>query len=214
MESLSEFQARIGQIARHYFGANSKTILIVRGDGDPWIQDIARTQFQSAVYFLDPWHVQKKLRETVGPSDFEKFRHFTSKSDPDGLCAELTRIYIKPDLEALGARGAIVYHPKKIEQIQGFIQYVINNREGLLPRPELKPLRERFPGMLCRGSGAMERSIDQCVGERCKRKRMAWSRSGLDNLILLRKNRINRQYGPLLRTQPVKVSIYPLASPT
>lgn len=213
-ESLLSFQSRIGQTARVYFGATNKTVLLVRGDGDSWIQDIARNEFHGAIYFLDPWHVQKKLREAVGPEEFEKFRHFVHQSNPDGLIAALREAYLEPDLEACGARGAVVPHPKKLEQIEQFIQYIDNNREGLLPRPELKPLRERFPGMLCRGSGAMERAIDQVVGERCKRKRMAWSRTGLDNLLLLRKNQINRQYGPKLRTQPVQASISLTGTPT
>ena len=213
-ESLLQFQTRIGQTARAYFGATNKTVLLVRGDGDPWIQDIAHDQFHGAIYFLDPWHVQKKLREAVGPDEFERFRHFVHRCDPDGLSLALRKIFIEPDLESLRERGAVVLHPKKLDQIQLFLQYVENNREGLLRRPELKPLRAVFPGMLCRGSGAMERTIDQLVGERCKRKRMAWSRSGLDNLLLLRKNQINRQYGSTLRTYPVQVSISPLGSPT
>lgn len=213
-ESLLGFQSKIGRIARTYFGATNKTVLLVRGDGDPWIHDIARNEFQGAIYFLDPWHVQKKLRETIGPDEFEKFRHFVYRSNPDGLISALRETFLEPDLKAMGARGAVVLHPKKLEQINQFIQYVDNNREGLLPRPELRPLRERFPGMLCRGSGAIERSIDQLVGERCKRKRMAWSRTGLDNLLLLRKNQINRQYGPKLRIQPVQASISLVGSPT
>ena len=63
--------------------------------------------------------------------------------------------------------------------------------------PEFK---KHYQGMFKRGSGVIERNVDLLVGERCKIKRMRWSRRGLGNMIFLREKRINKEISsPILK---------------
>lgn len=188
-ESIDSFTARVAWIAREVYGVNEDTCVILRGDGDPWILRLKYDYFDKAHYFLDWWHVKKKLRMTFGKEPAEIMMEHIYDRDPEGLLKFIDENYL-----------SIGCHPKFYDAVESFYNYIENNREGLLPSGIPYEFKKNYPGMFRRGSGVIERNIDLVIGERCKLKRMSWSARGLDNMIFLRENKINSQINsPLLK---------------
>jgi hypothetical protein len=189
-ESTDAFLGRIAWIARVVYGADEQSAIVVRGDGDPWIKRIQTDHFSKAKYFLDHWHVAKKMRETFGPDATKELMPWIYARKPEQLISEIDRVYLHPSVSLF---------PKQRQAILEFKQYITNNLDGLMPSNIPLEIKKRFPGMFLRCSGVIERNIDLVIGERCKLKRMSWSRSGLDNIVVLREHRINRaNRSPLL----------------
>lgn len=187
-EGIDSFSARVAWIAREIYGANENTCVVLRGDGDPWILRLKYDYFTNAHYFLDWWHVKKKLCQTLGYPIGEKLMKFIYARNPDGLLQKLDADYLSGS------------DPKLFDAVQALYTYIENNREGLLLSGIHSSFKRQHPGMFKRGSGAMERNIDLVIGERCKLKRMRWSEKGLDNMIFLREHKINRENrSPVLR---------------
>lgn len=190
-ETLRGFFGRLAWISRSLYGADEQTILIVRGDGDPWIRRFKDDHFPKAIHFLDHWHVKKKMRIAFGDIATEFMMPYVYARDPRGLLDHIKTTYLD------SPRGLF---PKQIEAIQEYYQYLQNNVDGLLPSGIPKEIKQQYPGMFVRGSGVIERNIDLVIGERFKLKRMRWSRRGLDNLLVLREHEINKANdSPLLK---------------
>lgn len=190
-ETLQGFFGRLAWIARTLYGADEQTILIVRGDGDPWIRRFKDDHFPKAIHFLDHWHVKKKMRIAFGEFALEFMMPFVYARDPQGLLEHIKTTYLdRPD-------GLFL---KQLQEMRDFYQYIQNNADGLLPSGVPREIKEVHPGMFVRGSGVIERNIDLVIGERFKLKRMRWSRRGLDNLLVLREHQINKANdSPLLK---------------
>jgi hypothetical protein len=181
-ESVASFTARVAHIATEVYGVNDKTCIILRGDGDSWILRIKYDYFESAYYFLDWWHVKKKMKIVFGEVATEDLIEYVYKRDPEGLLRHINNNYLNVGLE-----------PKRFDIIEKFYNYIENNIEGLKLSNIDPDFKNLHPGMFKRGSGAIERNIDLVIGERCKIKRMRWSGSGLENMVFLRENKINQE---------------------
>lgn len=180
-ESVDSFIGRVAYVATEIYGANENTVVIVAGDGVSWIPRLKYDYFPQARYFLDWWHVKKKMQLAFGKPMTEKMMEFVYARNPEGLLKFIDSEYFS---------GCT---PELFEAAEEFYTYINNNREGLEFSCINSEFKKLYPGMFKRGSGVIERNVDLVIGERCKLKRMRWSKRGLDNMIFLRENKINKR---------------------
>ena len=65
-ESVESFIGRVAQVAIEVYGVNKDTKVIICGDGVGWISRLKYDYFDNATYFLDWWHVKKKMQLAFG----------------------------------------------------------------------------------------------------------------------------------------------------
>ena len=185
-ETLDQFLDRVTEKAIAHYGAHRDTLVVIHGDGGVWIRNFKINYFHKTLYRLDPWHVKKKMREALGTIEVPK------------AWEEL--IYGKPD-ELVSTLGLfMVQHTKprsqEREKMQELIEYLKNNREGLLPSNIPPEMKEKHPRVFLRGSGQMESNICSAVCSRFKLRKMSWSGRGLDHLAALRERHLNGYQQP------------------
>ena len=187
-ESVDSFVGRVAEVAISVYGANENTRVIICGDGVGWIPRLKHDYFTNATYFLDWWHVKKKMQIAFGKPAAEDMMEYIYARNPDGLLNHIGWEYLSGSSE------------KVFEAAEAFYNYIEYNKEGLQFSGIDPNFKKQHPGMFKRGSGVIERNVDLVIGERCKLKRMRWSPKGLDNMRFLRENRINRQIdSPILK---------------
>lgn len=190
-EDLQLFLNRVTQTAITHYGLHDKTRVVVHGDGDPQIRNYALFYFPKALYRLDPWHVQKKIKETFGFKLLPDSWYEDIYGKPDSLIAKI-KLYSKQ----------FAHDDPSKEKIDALIQYLQNNREGLLPSGVSHITKQKHPRLFLRGSGTIERNIAWTVNERFKLPRMSWSQNGLENLLFLREDYLNTEVQPKYQPQP------------
>lgn len=183
-ESVEKFLSRVAQTAVSRYQCHEKTRVVIRGDGDPWILRLKYDHFSSATFYLDPYHVFKKLELALGSREAaESLKHYVYEQNPRGLLGEIENLIRQLSEE------------KDREKLRTFYNYIEKNMEGLLPdKEEVIPFKKRWPSLFRRGSGAIERNIALCINDRCKLPRMSWSEKGLDNILFLREKHLNKHF--------------------
>lgn len=180
-EEVRDFFNRGTTCAMSVYGAHRDTRVIIHGDGDPWIKGFKENYWEGALLRLDPWHVGKKIRLATGLKEVPK--------------EWWSSIYGKPDLLATHLRMWMVQKTspksKEREKMKELVQYIKNNREGLLPSQVPLEEKKKYFGMYKRGSGTIESNIGHGLADRFKQRRMSWSKRGLDNLAFLREKFLN-----------------------
>lgn len=180
-ESVESFFNRTSQKAMSHYGAHFGTQVIIHGDGDPWIKRLKSGYWDQALIRLDPWHVFKRIREATGLKQIRRTWVKAVYKNPDRLIWMLQVWKVRKTSSRSEAR-------QKMEEL---IQYLKNNREGLLPSGIPKEIKEKYTRMFLRGSGTIESNICLGIADRFKQRRMSWSAKGKDNLLYLREKFLN-----------------------
>lgn len=183
-ESVEKFLSRVAQTAVSRYQCHEKTRVVIRGDGDPWILRLKYDHFSSATFYLDPYHVFRKLELALDSREAaESLKHYVYEQNPRGLLREIENLIRQ------------LAEEKDKEKLRVFYNYIEKNMEGLLPdKEEVTPFKKKWPSLFRRGSGAIERNIALCINDRCKLPRMSWSEKGLDNLLFLREHYLNKHF--------------------
>jgi hypothetical protein len=198
-EKLEAFLNRVTHTAVRHYGLHENTIVVVHGDGDPWIKNYALHYFPSALYRLDPWHVKKKIREATGLRELPE--------------TWIKAIYGKPDELIFEMKSFQLNFPEDTDdyvKLKELISYLLNNKKGMLPSQVSQSTKERHPRLFLRGSGTIERNIGWTVCDRFKLARMSWSQKGLENLLYLRENHLNNYQKP--KFEPIPAYTKPLSA--
>lgn len=174
---------RVTDKAVNDYGLHSASRVIVHGDGDPWIKQFQDRYCPQALNRLDPWHVFKKIWEETGAEKIPEDWYEDFYTNPSSLIQKI---------EGLGKEMAEGKDKERIEQLVGYLK---NNKEGMAPSGVSKEIKERFPRMYKRGSGTIESNIFQAICQRFKAPRMMWSEEGLNNLVRLREEYLNKSFG-------------------
>lgn len=169
------------------YGLHSKSRSLCHGDGDPWIKRLKDYFISQTLDRLDPRHVFENIRratdiETIPASWIRDFY-----KSPGSLIEKLQRF--KRQL-------ADDEDQERVTSLMGYLQ---NNRRGMEPSRVPRSIKQKYPRMYRRGSGTIESNIDWVIGCRCKRSRMNWSKRGLNNMLLIREDLLNKG----LEFQPV-----------
>lgn len=181
-ETLKQFLSHVIQTAITHYGLNNESFVVVHGDGDQWIKTFQTDFLEKSAYYLDPWHVFKKIRMATGlKTEIPEAWRDCVYGKPDELIKHLEDFKLgmaeQPD----------------IDKINELIAYIENNRAGLAPHNIPDHIRKLSPGLFRKGSGQMESNICSVIADRFKQRRMSWTDYGLDNLATIRTNLLNNQ---------------------
>lgn len=185
-ESVRDFFNRVTTVAMGHYGAHGNTQVIIHGDGDLWIKGLKNDYWDQALLRLDPWHVKKKIRMATGLTEFPSEWESSIYGNPDLLVSQLSMWRVAHTSP----------NTREREKMDEIIQYIKNNREGLLPSGISPEIKKQYPGMFRRGSGTIESNIGHGFNARFKLPRMSWSTKGLDNLVYLRERFLNGHMKP------------------
>jgi hypothetical protein len=149
--------------------------LLVLGDGDAWIKNIAEGPYFMATYQLDWRHLMVKIRQTF--------------SDQPKLVSELIDyLYSGQDEKMLATvklARLLCEEEDKRQKIADLVTYIENNRNGLYGSRSLRDKVEAKMVLVC-STGAMEKNIETVIGRRFKKHGMSWTTKGVNNLLKLR----------------------------
>jgi hypothetical protein len=167
VEEGAAFGEKLVLLAAQQGAFKAKRLWFV-SDGALDLRRLRRQHFPTAVYFLDLWHLEKRIREALGAEEADRVGGLLTlavRGDVDGLLAELTELWA-------GSTDDEEQHRLLAE----LIPYVDANREGI----------ENYARYGPQGSGAIEKAMDVAVGRRLKAKGTSWFRPGAHRLLSLR----------------------------
>jgi hypothetical protein len=151
------------------------SVVVLLGDGAPWIWEIARTCFDFAVQIVDFFHACQHLTALAealfGPAtelaqEYQaRWRAYLEVDQVQALMAEATRWLAHPAAAVEQARKQIGY----FDTNQSRMLYGSYRSEGYFI-----------------GSGVIEAGCKTVVGQRVKQSGMLWSVSGADNVLSVR----------------------------
>lgn len=182
IETAEEFGRRIYAEARRR-GLDRASLVVVIGDGAPWIWGLARTHFPGAIEILDLYHAREHLWNLAAklfPCDEISRRRWVKRFQPklDGgkikrLAAHLRSI--RTTDKALSK--AILTEADYYEKNAGRMRYPDFRRFNLFV-----------------GSGVIEAACKTVIGSRLKGSGMFWTIRGANSILALRSTIINRDF--------------------
>ena len=145
---------------QHYDLSNTKQMM-VGGDGSRWVRQSFNMLGLPTEFVLDRYHLYREARRAFG---------FTSQTElwTRQICEEGLEAVMPEMLQALSQAP-----PKTAQKMRKFIQYLINNRDGLLD-PDCRTHIKTRVGNL----GAIEGNVDKLVVRRLKGRGRSWSMEG------------------------------------
>ena len=156
-------------------GVLSAKKVIFIADGDRWIRRIKNDYFPEAIGVLDPWHLQRLLKVTLGEEKYDLVELCMSAA----FAGDGVKI-----INLLSAELRDIDEPEKKEKIASVIKYVRSNLDWI----------SNIPKVDCAGSGPVEKTVDITVARRFKKRGMSWYRGGANPLIKLRLLKLNREW--------------------
>ncbi|MDI6767209.1 MAG: UPF0236 family protein, partial [Bacteroidota bacterium] len=142
------------------YDPNNKTTFI--SDGSVGLRQLRSDHFPDARSVLDLYHVKRSLSNVLAQ---ETVSEIVQK-----LCRGHTQeVFMR--LQKIASCSPCIVR----RSIQEVIQYLKNNSDGL-----------KYHRTAIRGSGVVEKLVDNLVKRRFKRQGMSWSVKGANNLLALR----------------------------
>jgi hypothetical protein len=149
--------------------------LLVLGDGDAWIKNVAEGPYFMDTYQLDWRHLMVKIRQTF--------------SNQPKLVSELIDYLYSGQGEKMMTTVKLARllcdEGDKRQKIAGLVTYIENNRDGLYGSRSLRDKVEAKIVLVC-STGAVEKNIETVIGRRFKKHGMSWTTKGVNNLLKLR----------------------------
>jgi hypothetical protein len=149
--------------------------LLVLGDGDAWIKNIAEGPYFMATYQLDWRHLMVKIHQTFSdqPKLVSKLIDYLYSGQHEKMLTtvKLARLLCEDE--------------DKRQKIADLVTYIENNRNGLYGSRSLRDKVEAKMVLVC-STGAMEKNIETVIDRRFKRHGQSWTTEGVNNLLKLR----------------------------
>jgi len=175
IEDPEEFGEKLYLKGEEKLALSKARNLLVLGDGDPWIKNIAQGPYFMATYQLDWQHLMVKIQRTF--------------SDQPKLVSELIDYLYSGQgekmLTTVKLAKLLCEDAEKRQRIADLVTYMEGNRDGLYGSRSLKD-KVQAKGVLVCSTGAMEKNIDTVIGRRFKKQGMSWTTEGVNNLLKLR----------------------------
>ena len=153
---------------------NAKKVIFV-ADGDRWIRRLKNDYFPDAIGVLDPWHLERLLKVTLGEEKYYLVE----------LC--MNAAFAGDGVEIINLLlGELkdINEADKRNKLTGVIKYVHSNLDWIVNIPKVD----------CAGSGPVEKTVDITVARRFKKRGMSWYRGGANPLIKLRLLKLNGEW--------------------
>jgi hypothetical protein len=175
IEEAEEFGERLYLKGEEKLALSRARNLLVLGDGDTWIKEIAQGPYFMATYQLDWRHLMVKIQRVF--------------SDQPRVVSELIDYLYSGQgekmLTTVKLARLLCEDEDKRQKITDLAAYIENNQDGLYGSRSLRDKVEAKGVLVC-STGAMEKNIDVVIGRRFKRQGMSWTTEGVNNLLKLR----------------------------
>jgi len=114
----AEEEMSLSQSVKHYFGA----------DGDTWITSGLRDHFPHATYLLCPFHLNKRLKESIpaGKAEQKVIRSLLLSNQIDEALTRIDNLLLNAE------------NPKQRDLLTKFYSYISHNRQGITNQATLK----------------------------------------------------------------------------
>lgn len=177
----------------HYDLANTNQMM-VGGDGNRWVRQSFDMLGLPTEFVLDRYHLYREARRAFG---------FTSQTENwvRQICQEGLDTVMPEMLQAVSQAS-----PKAAQRMQKFLQYLINNRDGLLDPDCRTHLQTRVSNL-----GAIEGNVDKLVVRRLKGRGRSWRIEGAKAmLVVCRHKKILKQnaFKPFQKSEEVEKCKY------
>jgi len=178
----AEEEMSLSQSQKHYFG----------GDGDKWITGGIRDYFPNATYILCPFHLNKRLRESLPGRKAEQklIRSYLLSHQIDEALARIDHLFVASS------------DPKQKKLLADFYTYLANNRQGITNQVTLK---DRDIAK----TGAIESNVKLAITNRLKKQGRSWSKGGALALLKVKETILNGNWDSWWkkeRNHPIKVT--------
>jgi hypothetical protein len=188
IETVEDFGPRIfAEAARR--GLHRARMVIVLGDGAPWIWNLAEAYFPGAIHIVDLYHAREHLA-ALGRLTFGS----TSEA---GKAWVVTRRDELDDGDVEAVIGAIRKLPSSDLKVQDELRKEADYFETNKLRMCYKYFRAR--GFFV-GSGVVEAGCKMVIGQRLKQSGMRWSVTGANAVIALRCRLMSQRWEDLWRS--------------
>jgi len=159
--SGDEFMSNLSILGEKRFKLSQAELILIGGDGAPWIKEGAKNYFPNSVYQLDKFHLERKIKQTLP-------YHKKMQKEIRGLLKEEQ---IDKALKELQYERNL--RPEYQKDIEGLIHYIYSNQEGVNAVDRL-----RKQGLPVEDLGAVEGNIDKTLANRFKKRGMRWVSQG------------------------------------
>ena len=179
-DDSKKFQKRKEGIIASAFNTDEIELRILNGDGAVWIKTGI---FDDTVHYqLDPFHLNREI-----------IRKVKDKEQKDAIIRILGEKRVEDALMYIKANAELATDEKNKEKLTELHQYLLNNKEGLIPYKERGLEIPIAPeGVEYRQLGTMEHHICDIIAQRMKHRKSSWSISGSENLAKILTSKVCR----------------------
>jgi len=161
VKNSQEWQETLLKTAYTHYDLSNTKQMMVGGDGNRWVRQSFDMLGLSTEFVLDRYHLYREARRAFG---------FTSQTENwiRQICEEGLESVMPEMLQAMSQAP-----PKAAQKMRKFLQYLINNRDGLLDPDCRTHLKARVSNL-----GAIEGNVDKLVVRRLKGRGRSWRIEG------------------------------------
>ena len=166
VKNSQEWQETILKTAYEHYDLSNTKQMMVGGDGNRWVRQSFDMFGLPTEFVLDRYHLYREARRAFG---------FTRQTENwvRQICQEGLEAVMPEMLQALSQAP-----PKAGHKMRKFIQYLINNRDGLLDPDCRTHLKTKVSNL-----GAIEGNVDKLVVRRLKGRGRSWSMKGAQAML-------------------------------
>lgn len=161
VENSQEWQETILKTAYQHYDLTNTKQLMVGGDGNRWVRQSFDLLDLPLEFVLDRYHLYREARRAFGLT--AQTEGWVRQICQEGLEAVL------PDMLQVMSKAS----PSRNQKMRKFVQYLINNRDGLLDPDCRAHLKSRVSNL-----GAIEGNVDKLVVRRLKGRGRSWRMDG------------------------------------
>lgn len=161
VKDSQEWQEIMLKTAYTYYDLSNTKQMMVGGDGNRWVRQSFDMLGLPTEFVLDRYHLYREARRAFG---------FTSQTESwiRQICQEGLEVVIPEMLQEVSQAP-----PRAAQRMRKFMQYLINNRDGLLDPDCRTHIKTKVSNL-----GAIEGNVDKLVVRRLKGRGRSWSMDG------------------------------------
>jgi len=166
VKNSQEWQETLLKTAYEHYDLSNTQQMMVGGDGNRWVRQSFDMLGLPNEFVLDRYHLYREARRAFG---------FTRQTENwiRQICEQGLEAVMPEMLQALSQAS-----PKAAQKMRKFIQYLINNRDGLLDPDCRTHLKTKVSNL-----GAIEGNVDKLVVRRLKGRGRSWSLKGAQAML-------------------------------
>lgn len=173
MEKSAEFHEKREACIRKKYNVDEIKQRILNGDGGSWIKE---PYDPDTIFQLDRYHIYQEIKRKINNQKAQSEIERLFEEEKINELLEYIEIYAT-SMESPDEKDNTSKNARKL------YQYLINNKEGLLPyQRQGKTIPEAPEGIIYKSMGVQESQNCTVITMRMKHRRMRWSVKGANNM--------------------------------